>query len=812
MTSFLQIAQLLGGEVISAGQDTTIDTYFFDSRRALFTSNSLFLAISGKNNDGHHFIGQLYEAGVRNFMVEKRISPLPGANILFVPHVITALQAIAAHHRRQFQYPVLAITGSNGKTILKEWLGQTLSRKFNLVKSPKSYNSQLGTPLSVLRMQPDNTFAVFEAGISKPGEMQRLKEVLQPTLGVFTTLGPAHDEGFESREQKAREKWRLFADAEWVVYCRDHDMVNQSRPQNVKTFTWGKSPEADLRILSSSQTQTGSSITLQHNQATHQFEMPFFDKASVENAMHLIAVLIKLDFDDIFIQESLKELKSVPMRLEVKRGINQTTIIDDTYNNDLAGLQTALEFLNNQSRNTRKVLILSDILQAGNSGAALPELITMINNAGIDQVYGIGPLLTQTGDRIHADKEFFMTTEEFLSRISPDRFFGETILIKGARPFQFEKISNFLSEKIHGTKLEVNLDALSHNLNYYKSLLKPDVKIMVMVKAFAYGSGSVEVAHLLQFHQVDYLAVAYADEGIELRRQGISAPILVMNTTSDGFEKLIKYRLEPEIFSVRQLKSLIQFLNRAKTPCPIHLKIDTGMKRLGFEWEEMDLVMKLVAGHPYIKVQSAFTHLAGADEERHNEFSLQQLALFQKHIDKIKDALNYTPLFHALNSPGIIRFPEYQYDMVRLGVGLYGHESCGMRQEKLRPVGTLKTEISQIKKVKKGDTIGYGRKGRAERDATIATIAIGYADGFSRAFGNGRMTVNVGGRPAPLIGNICMDMSMIDITGIDAQEGDEVVIFGESPTIQDLAAVLGTIPYEVLTSVGERVKRVYFSE
>lgn len=812
MLTFQRIASLTQGKVISYQQDTVINNFIFDSRKALNTPDTLFLAVKGKNHDGHRYIGELFASGVRNFLVEQEVAPPLGANMLLVNDTIAALQIIAQSHRQTFTYPVLGITGSNGKTILKEWLSQALSRKFNLVKSPKSYNSQLGVPLSVLQMREENDFGIFEAGISRKGEMKRLNQIIQPTFGIFTNIGSAHDEGFADKNEKAREKWALFTEAKWVVYCKDHVLVDLNKPDKIDAFTWGEHEKADLRILEKAPEPDKTRMKLTWNGNLFHWDVPFHEGASVENAMHMATILLKLGFDEKFIQENLEELRSVPMRLEVKQGVNQTTIIDDTYNNDLAGLQTALEFLNNQSRGHKKILILSDIVQVGFSDGPATELLNLVNGAGLDKLYAVGPELRKIGHRFDPETAFFESTDEFLKKVSENEFSGDFILIKGARPFQFEKISRFLSEKIHGTKLEINLDALSHNLNFYKSLLKPDVKIMVMVKAFAYGSGSTEVASLLQFHKVDYLAVAYADEGIEMRKQGISAPVMVMNTTPESFDKLVEYRLEPEIFSLPQLSGFISFLKKNNVRCGIHLKIDTGMKRLGFEIHELDNVLKIIGESACLKVVSAFTHLAGSDEEQHNKFSLQQLQLFMMAMEKIKSTLGYRPLFHALNSPGIVRFPDYQFDMVRLGIGLYGHESCGIYPEKLRPISTLKTEISQIKKVKKGETIGYGRKGKAETDLTIATIAIGYADGFSRAFSNGKIAVNVHGKMAPVIGNVCMDMSMIDLTGIKAREGDEVIIFGEKPTIQELATAIDTIPYEILTNVSERVKRVYFSE
>ncbi len=812
MFTFQQLTKIIGGKILSFDEDSAIKNYIFDSRKVFLPSFSIFIAIKGKYHDGHEFINELSEKGLKNFIVEKEIDPPVGTNVVLVENSIQSLQELSIAHRSQFHLPVVAITGSNGKTIIKEWLSQLLSNKFNLVKSPKSYNSQLGVPLSVLKISPENDLGIFEAGISKPGEMEKLNRIIQPTFGVFTNLGSAHDSGFADRSEKVKEKWKLFAGTNKVVYCKDHIEIDESKPTDITSFTWGRESKSDVRIVEIKKKYTSTLINITFNNADFWIEIPFQEQAYLENAMHVISMGLLLDLSVENIQSSMLELKSVPMRLEVKRGFNQCIIIDDTYNNDLAGILSGIEFLSNHSRGKKKTLILSDILTVHSDNHIYQELSDTIINSSLDRFIGVGKNLKKAKELFPVNSQFYTSTDELYDQIDNLQFSNEAILIKGARPFGFERITQKLSEKIHGTKLEINLDALSHNLNFYKTLLQPNVKVMVMVKAFAYGTGSTEIANLLQFHNVDYLAVAYADEGVNLRKQGISAPVMVMNISPDSFDKIIEYRLEPEIYSQSQLEEFCQFLEKNNVSSFIHLKVDTGMKRLGFEEGDIDMVKQYFRRERSVKVASIFTHLAGSDEEIHNAFSLDQLKEFKKIALDISGTLGYRPLFHALNSPGIVRFPDFQMDMVRLGIGLYGYESCGIYQDKLEPISILKTEISQIKELKKGETVGYGRKGKADRDLKIATIAIGYADGFSRAFSNGKISVNVNGKLAPVIGNVCMDMTMIDITGIDAHVGDEVIIFGKNPTIQDLANAIGTIPYEILTNVSERVKRIYYSE
>lgn len=797
-------------------RDESIEYLITDSRKILSSPRSLFFAISGVRNNGHDHIASAYEQGIRQFVVEQGIdvSQFPTANFMKADSSIGALQKLASIHRDQFSYPVIGITGSNGKTIVKEWLFQLLSSNYKCVKNPGSYNSQVGVPRSVWQMSDQHELGIFEAGISKPGEMAVLQKIIQPTIGLFTSLGTAHDEGFGSTRDKLNEKLTLFKNCKTLIYCTDHTMINETLANwqipGQQRIGWGQ--------------KTGSDILLEFNNNDWvsftglygglKFKLPFDDKASKENLLHCMVMLLHFGFSPSSIQEKIDQLESVPMRLQLKQGINQCQIVDDTYNNDLGGLRIALEFLEGVNLQ-KKTLILSDVLQ---SGITLDELskqiVLLLKEKQIQKFVGIGfgfHAQQKAFDDIPIDKKFYLTTEDFIREINWDDFSHEAILIKGARVFQFEKIVQLLQKKVHGTVMEIDLGAMVHNLNYFRSLLQPGVKLMVMVKAFAYGSGSNEIASLLQYHRVDYLGVAYVDEGVDLRNHQINLPIMVMNPSEDSWALMIERKLEPEIYSINLLKSLIEYLDGS--PCLIHLKIDTGMHRLGFESKDLNQLTALLVANPNVKIASIFSHLAGADESGHDDFSKQQAEAFDSAVSLISGQLQAAPIKHLLNSSGILRFSTYQYDMVRLGIGLYGIDPSGAHQHQLKLVATLKTVVSQVKKVTKGDSIGYSRMGRAAEAMTIATIAIGYADGYSRVFGKGIGKVLIHGIKAPVVGNVCMDMTMIDITAIpNVKEGDEVIIFGDGNSIIELAEQAHTIPYEILTNTSERVKRVFFAE
>lgn len=798
-----------------------------DSRKVSHPVTSLFFAIRGDWNNGHHYVSALYAQGVRQFVIE-HMSDIPGkkranllslgfpeANFIQVESSLRALQQLAGYHRSLFDLPVIGITGSNGKTIVKEWLAQLLSPDERVVKSPRSYNSQIGVPLSVWQIARQHTFGIFEAGISRPGEMEHLQQIIRPTLGIFTNVGTAHDEGFENRRQKIAEKLKLFAEVERLFYCADDAALDEAvKAEIIPAFTWSRHQPADLQLTSVRVQRQQTHLICRYAEQEVGVMIPFADEASVENAVHCLAILLYRSLPLPEIQERLEKLHPVAMRLEMKEAINGCYVIDDTYNNDLAGLTIALDLLASQPRSSKKMVILSDLPETGLPDDVLyAEVAAALAARRVDRFIGIGEHISRHQLKFPEGSDFYSSTESFLSRLRPDGFHNEIILVKGARVFAFEKIVRALQQKVHGTVLEVNLDALVHNLNYYRTRLQPATRIMVMVKAFAYGSGSYEIANLLQFHRVDYLAVAYADEGVALREQGISLPIMVMNSTPDSFHKMQQYQIEPEIYSRELLERLLAAIQLATAaPQLIHLKLDTGMHRLGFEEPDLEAVFDLLAHAPQVRVVSVFSHLAGADEALHNDFSRQQISRFRQMAARVEEALGYPVLKHILNSAGIVRFAEEQLDMVRLGVGLYGVEATGSDQPSLRTVGTLKTTVSQVKKIRKGDTVGYSRRGIAAEDREIATIAIGYADGYDRRFSNGVGQVLLNGQLAPIIGNVCMDMCMVDVTGLDVQAGDEVVVFGEEPSITGLAHRIGTIPYELLTNVSTRVKRVFFAE
>jgi alanine racemase len=799
----------------------------------------VFFAIRGEHHDGHAFIGDLYRKGVRQFVVERstltgtpdqpdrraELSQYTEAEFMEVDSSLHTLQKLAAEHRQRFQIPVIGITGSNGKTIVKEWLAHLLSDDFVIAKSPKSYNSQLGVPLSVHELTPRHTLGIFEAGISQAQEMPALERIIRPTIGVFTNVGTAHDEGFRTRKQKIAEKLRLFTHADTLIYCTDYvdideevNLLLKAVNPHIQCVTWSmQGNKATYQVELS-----GSELTLTSPETgSIRVTLPFTDPASVENLTHCLVTMLTIRPETgTQLQPRLNRLRPVSMRLEQKAGINNCVLIDDSYNNDVAGLQLALRFLNQQTTRTRRVVFLSDVLQSGQPEQDLYALVsTLIKEADVAQFIGIGPVLSRNAHLFANNSLFYTSTDDLLAHFLFHTLQNSAVLVKGARPFSFERISNRLAEKVHGTVLDINLDALTHNLNSYREKVGSGTKIMVMVKAFAYGSGSTEVAQLLQYHRVDYLAVAYADEGVALRKNGINLPIMVMNPAPETFSALLAYRLEPEIYSMRVLTEWGDFLasNRSDRVTPvtescIHLKIDTGMHRLGFLESELPGVADYLNTQPTLQVASVFSHLVGSDEARFNAFSQQQYETFLRSTTILETALGYRPTRHMLNSAGIMRFPDYKLDMVRLGIGLYGVEASGLNPSVLHTVGTLRTVISQIKTVRAGESVGYSRRGVLTHDARIATLAIGYADGYDRRFGNGIGQVLVNGTRCETVGNVCMDMTMVDITSAVASEGDVVIIFGPELPISELARQIGTIPYELLTGISERVKRVFFKE
>jgi len=820
-----EITRIIKGELIQESDpNTTISELAIDSRRLIVPEVSLFFALTSKRNDGHKYIEELYEKGVRNFVVENEPSNLLllyNTNIIKVKNTLLALQALAAAHRKQFNIPVIGITGSNGKTIVKEWLYQLLNESRNIVRSPKSFNSQIGVPLSVWQIREDHDLAIFEAGISEQDEMDHLQPIIQPTIGIFTNIGHAHDENFISRTQKAGEKLKLFTKVKTLIYCIDQKelqeaIIKTGLLKNIETFTWSRKTIADLQIISVHSDAHFTQLTAIYKEAEISLRIPFTDEASIENAIHCWATMLLMGYSNTLISNRMRTLQPLAMRLEMKAGTNNCTLINDSYSNDIDSLSIALDFLNQQKQHRKKTVILSDILQSGRSDSHLyKEVSELLDMKQVDRLIGIGKGIGRQSVLFKMEKEFFDTTEDFLNSFTLNAFANESILLKGARIFGFERITESLQQKTHETVLEINLNALVHNLNYYRALLDPGVKVMAMVKAFSYGSGSFEIANTLQFHQIDYLTVAYADEGVELRKAGIKLPIMVMNPDEESFDAIIKYHLEPEIYSFRVLKMLEAALLRMtinSQPVGIHIKIDTGMHRLGFDPIEIDELIKQIKGRATIKVKSVFSHLAASDSEKNDDFTRHQISLFRMISERICIEFDYPILRHIANTAAITRFPEAHFDMVRLGIGLYGIAPLADEQDYLENVSTLRSVISQIKHVLPPDTVGYNRRYKAKKETTIAIVPIGYADGLSRALSNGIGHLRVKGKFVPIVGSICMDMTMIDISGINAHEGDEVLIFGKDLPIARLADEMGSIPYEILTGISQRVKRVYYQE
>lgn len=814
-----KIAQIVGASANVPAAE--INWLLTDSRSLSFPAESVFFAIHTARNNGHNYITELYQQNLRYFVVSEmfpEFEVLTDAVFLQVPDTLKALQTLAAKHRSAFDVPVIGITGSNGKTVVKEWLYQLLHTDFNITRSPRSYNSQIGVPLSVWAMNENTQLGIFEAGISEPHEMEKLEQIIQPTIGLFTNLGEAHQENFTGLKQKCEEKMRLFENAQSLVYCSDNKLVEISVMQSKfkgKFFSWGKSEKSTVQILKTQKELAHTTVTYKFSAEEQEVVIPFTDQASIENALHCVAVMLHLGINPEEITTRISRLEAVAMRLEVKEGVRDCLIINDSYNSDLNSLSIALDFLNQQAtaKNLSKTLILSDILQTGLSAVKLYKTVAeLVANKNVQQIIGIGPEISKHADKFSIEKKtFFEDTTDFLQSAFIRDFQKEIILLKGSRAFHFEDISEKLELIAHETILEVNLNALVDNLNYFRSKLRPETKMMCMVKAFAYGSGSVEVARTLQHHRCDYLAVAVADEGAELRREGIRIPIVVMNPEKGSFGMIFDNKLEPEIYSFRLLDAFIASAEKLGViDYPIHIKIDSGMHRLGFEPQDMEKLLTRLKNQTQVKVRSVFSHLSGSDDAKFDAFTREQMATFTACADQFSATFSHHIMRHILNSAGIERFPEFQFDMVRLGIGHYGISS--LPEANLKQVCALKTIILQIKTVKAGETVGYSRKGIVPTDKRIAVIPIGYADGFDRKLGNGVGEVLINGQRAKVIGNVCMDLIMIDVTDIDAQEGDQVEIFGDHLTISEVAAWLKTIPYEVLTSVSRRVKRVYFQE
>ena len=819
-----KITTLIGARRIGH-TDANIGWILTDSRSLCFPEETLFFAIRTQRNDGHNYISELHRRGVRNFVVEQvppaADSDYADANFLKVTSTLAALQRLAERHRDEFDIPVVGITGSNGKTMVKEWLYQLLSPQFVVTRSPRSYNSQIGVPLSVWLLDKQTQVALFEAGISQTGEMQALRDIIQPTIGILTSMGQAHQENFRSMDEKCQEKLLLFHDAKVIAYNSDDNVTSRCiRKSGLKgkKLAWSKEdPQAALYINKVVAKDATTTIHYTYNRTTEgTYHLPFIDEASVECSLACAAIALHFGVDAETLDVRMSQLEPVAMRLEVKEGQHGCTIINDSYNSDVSSLDIALDFMSRRPdhKGRKRTLIISDIQQSGQQPEQLYRTVgEMAQKRGVEKFIGIGHELKLHASTIGiADKHFFDDVEQFIASSSFGQLSDEVILIKGARQFGFDHITELLEQKVHETILEVNLNAVVANLNHYRSFMKPDTKIICMVKADAYGAGAVEVAKTLQDHRVDYLAVAVADEGVTLRKNGITSNIMIMNPEMTAFKTMFDYDLEPEVYSFRLMDALIKAAEKEGiTSYPVHIKLDTGMHRLGFDpVGDIDEVINRLKRQNAIIPRSVFSHFVGSDSDDFDNFSARQFKLFDEASSKLQAAFDHKILRHICNSAGIEHFPERQLDACRLGLGLYGIDSRD--NHILNTVSTLKTTILQLRHVPQTDTVGYSRKGILQRDSVMAAIPIGYADGLNRHLGRGRCHCLVNGQKAPYVGNICMDVAMIDVTGIPCKEGDMVEIFGEHLPVTILSDILDTIPYEVLTGISNRVKKVYFQD
>jgi alanine racemase len=811
--SIRNIIPIIKAQFVGFNEIAVIDSVSIDSRSLQNSESTLFFAIVGPNHDGHHYISNLISNGVSNFVVNHVPKEFENeANFLVVENTIEALQNFAAAYRSNFDFPIIGVTGSNGKTIIKEWLNFLLSPDYNIIRSPKSYNSQVGVPLSVLGINEKHNIGIFEAGISTINEMENLQKIIQPTIGILSNIGSAHDEGFHDIGEKIKEKLKLFTSVE-VLIMNTNKTIEAFLNPKINRFTWSSEDgKADVFVIAN-EIEDKTELKITYHKLCFKITIPFNDQASIENAIQCLMVLLYFKYDQDTIQNRMQLLYPVEMRLKVKNGINNTTLIDDSYSSDYQSLKIALDFLESQKQYKKKTLILSDIFQ---SGLVLEELYSNVSHLivsnKINRVIAIGATISTFKNKF-PNCIAFESTKNFLQSIDAISFENETVLIKGARHFHFEEIVSFLEEKTHETVLEINLNALSYNLNYFKSKLKTKTKLMVMVKAFGYGNGGYEIAKLLSHHKVDYLGVAFADEGISLKNAGIDLPIMVLNPENTSFSAIIQHQLEPEIYSIKGLTAFLKIAEQKKLKqFPIHIKLDTGMHRLGFEEETIDELIAKLKDNKTVEVKSILSHLSASDDMKFVDFTLSQIKLFEELSSKLITELQINPIRHILNTSGISNFPQAQYDMVRLGIGLYGVSNDEEEQKLLENVGTLKSIISQIRTIEEGESVGYSRRFMAAKTTKVATIPIGYADGISRHWGNGVGYVTIKNKKAPILGSVCMDMLMVDITEIDCKEGTEVTIFGDNPTVSFMANQLGTIPYEIMTSISQRVKRVFYRE
>ena len=812
---FESLCKLWKATLAGSPSQEAVQHILFDSRQYLGQTSALFFAIKGDVHNGHDFILELYHKGLRLFVVEEMPKlELADASFAIVENSIKALQQMGGLQRKAVSYPVVGITGSNGKTWVKEWAFQLLHQDYSIVRSPRSYNSQIGVPLSLFNLSSEHSLALIEVGVSMPGEMKKLERIVRPDIGIFTNIGSAHQVHFDGFAKKVKEKAELFRRCKTIIFCADHTLIREQLEKNSESrfFRWSLLPGVEVQLASIRPKKDSALLDLIYGEVSFSFEIPFVDKAAIENAMHCACLMLLLGVDIPNIQRRMSMLEAVDMRLELKRGTQDTLLINDSYNSDMESLRIALDFLYQQSKKRTQWVILSDMEQTGLSEQDWIEALRKtLNEHKVDHFIGIGPLLHRNASAFSGKSEFFPTTEAFLAELPYRSFEKGILLLKGARRFQFENIQAVLENQLHETVLEINLNALASNLNAVRSRLDAGVKVMAIVKAFGYGAGGTEIASVLQYQKVDYLAVAYADEGIALRRAGIGLPIMVMNPEPQTMESMIDFKLEPEIYSFRTLSQFLRALVRRNFSAqryPIHLKLDTGMHRLGFEQADLSILLGILQKESQVYIASVFSHLAASEDPAFKKETLEQIDLFKTMSEQIIQALGYIPLRHILNTSGIHAYPKAAFEMVRLGIGLY---TSGKESDSL-PVSRLITHISQIKLLRKGDKLGYSFSFEAPSDMRVATIAIGYADGFDRRLSNGLGSVSIHSKRAKVLGKICMDMSMVDVTDIDCQEGDEVEVFGEQIRVDELAEQLGTIPYEILTSVSQRVKRIYIQQ
>ena len=805
------ISELTGGKIILQSAATAaIKNIVYDTRKISFPQQSIFVALKGKV-DGHNCIAAAYNKGIRHFLISKNIdlSLFPDATVIHCEDVLSSLQSWARKHRTQLDIPIIAISGSNGKTIVKEWLHIALNQKYQVGKSPLSYNSQLGVALSLTQLDRQLDLAIIEAGISQTGEMSSLAQMIRPQVGILTNIAAAHSSGFADKEEKLKEKLLLFQQVDLLIYNRDQPLVSTvlvSQPE-LNTLSWGHDDASDIQILTQNPKDHITEISLRYGERKYNFTLPFTNQIMIENCLHVVSYLIWDKWKESEIQKSIHHFSPLPNRLEVKQGVYNSLILDDSYSSDPAAMHIALENLEQLAGEKEKIVLLTPYEQQKNQ-EPYEALSALLREKKVSRVIGIGFSAKQQA--VLNSAEHYTSVTSFLSLLDPLSLADKVVLIKGARKYALDKISAALSEQVHQTCLETNLSAITHNLNFYKSKLRPETKIMAVVKAEAYGSGSDQMTTFLQSQQVDYLAVALVDEGIRLRKQNCSLPLMIFNVQENNLEQLWEYELEPEVYSFSILYQLLKVAQAQTSPLKIHLKLDSGMRRLGFLEEDLPQLIQLLREQKYLHVTSVFSHLASSESAVDDSFTQEQFELFDKLYDRLATALDIRPLKHMLNTAGIVRFPGQQYDMVRLGLGMYGIDESGLVQQELEKGHTLKAKVIQIKPLAKGETTGYNRKGSNTNDTMIAIVSIGYADGLMRSAGNGQHHFTIQDRSYPTIGNICMDVMMLDIgknSGVNI--GDEVIIFGTKPSIESLATSCNTITYEIISRIAPRVKRTY---